>query len=48
MHDFIEKVLVTHEEIVSRCKAMGKQITEEYQGKKLAKSLITHTLKPFL
>ena len=34
MHDFIEKVLVTHEEIVSRCKAMGKQITEEYQGKK--------------
>ena len=34
MHDFIEKVLVTHEEIVSRCKAMGKQLTEEYQGKK--------------
>lgn len=34
MHDFIEKVLVTNEEIVSRCKAMGKQITEEYQGKR--------------
>ena len=34
MHDFIEKVLVTHEEIVSRSQELGKIITKEYNGKK--------------
>lgn len=35
MHDFIEKVLFTHDEIVTRSKELGKQITQDYQGKKL-------------
>lgn len=31
MHQAVEKILVSHEEIVSRSKELGKQISEDYQ-----------------
>lgn len=34
MHNFIEKVLFTNEEIVARCKELGKEITNDYSDKK--------------
>ncbi|MEG0329817.1 MAG: hypoxanthine phosphoribosyltransferase [Longicatena sp.] len=33
MYDVVEKVLVTQEEIVARCKELGKQITQDYKEK---------------
>ncbi|MEG1731745.1 MAG: hypoxanthine phosphoribosyltransferase [Longicatena sp.] len=33
MYDVVEKVLVTQEEIVVRCKELGKQITQDYKEK---------------
>lgn len=32
MHDAIQKVLVTHEEIEMKCKELGKKITEDYSA----------------
>ena len=31
--DDVEKVLISEEEIVTRCKQLGKQISEDYEGK---------------
>ena len=31
--DNVEKVLITEEEIVEKCKELGRQISEEYEGK---------------
>lgn len=50
MHEVVEKVLVTHEEIVERCEELGKKITEDYQ-KKGSTPLLVALLKgsvPFL
>lgn len=33
MHHEIEEILVTEEEIAQKCKEIGKQLTEEYEGK---------------
>lgn len=33
MHDDIEEVLVSEAEITSKCREIGKQLTEEYDGK---------------
>ena len=33
MHSDMEKILVTKEEIAQKCEEIGKQLTEEYQGK---------------
>ncbi|WLV24775.1 hypoxanthine phosphoribosyltransferase [Aciduricibacillus chroicocephali] len=33
MHQEIEEVLVTEEEIIEKCAEIGKQLTEEYDGK---------------
>lgn len=33
MYDVVEKVLVTQEEIVARCKELGKQISQDYKEK---------------
>ncbi|WP_186575875.1 hypoxanthine phosphoribosyltransferase [Aquibacillus kalidii] len=33
MHNDIEKVLISKEEIEQKCKEIGKQLTEEYDGK---------------
>src|SRR5690625_5259019 len=33
MHNDIEKILITEEEIVNKCEQIGKQLTEEYEGK---------------
>lgn len=33
MHNDIEKILVTKEEIAQKCEEIGKQLTEEYEGK---------------
>ena len=35
MHDDILKVLLTEEELHEKVKALGRQITEDYQGKNL-------------
>lgn len=32
MHDVVEKVLVSQEEIIDKCKELGKQITEDYKA----------------
>lgn len=32
MHDVVEKVLVSQEEIETRCKELGKQISEDYRS----------------
>lgn len=34
MHDFIEKVLFTNEDIVTRSNELGRIITKDYQGKR--------------
>lgn len=34
MHQSVEKILITQEEIVARAKELGKEISELYQGKK--------------
>lgn len=34
MDNFVEEILLTHEQIVEIGKRLGKQITEDYQGKK--------------
>lgn len=34
MHEAVEKVLVSHEQIVARCAEMGKQISEDYRANK--------------
>lgn len=34
MHQDVEKILVTEEEITERCKELGRQITQDYAGKK--------------
>lgn len=33
MHQDIEKILVSQEEIAKKCAVIGKQLTEEYEGK---------------
>ncbi|GFZ82359.1 hypothetical protein GCM10010978_23950 [Compostibacillus humi] len=33
MHNDIEKILITEEEIQEKCRELGKQLTEEYDGK---------------
>ncbi|MUK88055.1 hypoxanthine phosphoribosyltransferase [Ornithinibacillus sp. L9] len=33
MHNDIEKVLITEEEIAAKCKELGRRLTEEYDGK---------------
>ena len=33
MHKDVKKILVSEEEILKRCKELGKQITEDYKGK---------------
>ncbi|MFB4168677.1 hypoxanthine phosphoribosyltransferase [Virgibacillus sp. JSM 102003] len=33
MHNDIEKILITEEEIAEKCSELGKQLTEEYDGK---------------
>lgn len=33
MHHSIERILISEEEVVKRCKEMGKQITEDYSDK---------------
>ncbi|MFD2045557.1 hypoxanthine phosphoribosyltransferase [Ornithinibacillus salinisoli] len=33
MHNDIEKILITEEEITAKCKELGRQLTEEYDGK---------------
>lgn len=33
MHNDIEKTLITEEEIADKCEELGKQLTEEYEGK---------------
>lgn len=33
IHDEIEKILVSEEEIQAKCKELGAQLTEEYKGK---------------
>ena len=35
MHDDILKVLLTEEELHEKVKALGRQITQDYQGKNL-------------
>ena len=35
MHQDVEKILFTEEELAARVKAMGEQITRDYQGKNL-------------
>lgn len=35
MEDFVEKVLISEEEIHNRVKELGEEITERYRGKKL-------------
>lgn len=34
MHDFIEKVLFTNQQIATRCSVLGQEITRDYQNKK--------------
>ena len=34
MHQDVEKILVTEEEITERCKELGRQITQDYAGRK--------------
>ena len=41
MHNDIEKILLTHEEIVARCDELGKQISEDYNAKGETPLLIT-------
>ncbi|MFD2628037.1 hypoxanthine phosphoribosyltransferase [Oceanobacillus kapialis] len=33
MHDDIKEILISQEEITNKCKELGKQLTEEYEGK---------------
>src|SRR5690625_7544369 len=33
MHNDIERVLITEEEIEKKCEQLGNQLTEEYEGK---------------
>ena len=33
IHEVVESILVSHEQIVARAKEMGKEITEDYKGK---------------
>ena len=33
MHQDIEKILITEEEIAKKCKEIGQQLTEEYEGR---------------
>ena len=33
MHQAVKKVLVTEEEIIKRCKELGKQIKNDYESK---------------
>ncbi|MEG0469500.1 hypoxanthine phosphoribosyltransferase [Amedibacillus sp. YH-ame10] len=40
MHDAIQKVLVTHEEIEIKCKELGKKITEDYRASGKAPLLV--------
>ena len=35
MHDFLEKVLISEEEIAAKTKELGERITKDYQGKNL-------------
>lgn len=34
MDSFVEEIILTHEEIVDACERLGKQITEDYKGKR--------------
>ncbi len=34
MHKDVEKILLTEEDIIARCKELGEQITKDYAGKK--------------
>ncbi|MDO4757066.1 MAG: hypoxanthine phosphoribosyltransferase [Parabacteroides sp.] len=48
MHADVKKILISEEEIIETCKKLGKQLTEDYQGKK---PLVVGLLKgsvPFL
>ena len=35
MHEDCKEIMFTHDQIVERCKEIGKQISEEYKGKKV-------------
>lgn len=48
INDDIEMVLIDHESIVKRCKELGKQISEEYEGKDLVLICILKGSIPFL
>ena len=34
MDNFVQEIILNHQEIVSHCQRLGKQITEDYYGKK--------------
>lgn len=40
MHDVVEKVLVSHEDIVKRCEELGKKITQDYRYERTAPLLV--------
>ena len=48
IHDDIEMTLLTHEQIVERCKELAQQINEEYEGKDLLLVCILKGSIPFL
>src|SRR5690554_6469840 len=48
IHPFIEEVLITHEQIVSKSKELGAQISKEYQGKRLVLLGLLKGCIPFL
>ena len=48
VNDDIEMTLLSHEQIVDRCKELGKQLSEEYAGKDLILICILKGSVPFL
>lgn len=48
INDDIEMTLLSHEQIVDRCKELGKQLSEEYAGKDLILICILKGSVPFL
>lgn len=48
MHDIIEEILISEQQIIERCKSLGKQITNDYQNKDLVLLGLLKGCNPFL
>ncbi|MCD7840045.1 MAG: hypoxanthine phosphoribosyltransferase [Erysipelotrichaceae bacterium] len=48
MHKDVKEILYTHEQIIEKCEELGKQITNDYQGKELVLVGLLKGSVPFL